>query len=269
MFSRSITILLFSLGIISNLGTDDASAQIGRRMAYRAARVEARARNLANRIVLRRQAVLGLGGAVTGQPPVASAPGQAPPAQQPSPATPQSPALTPSPVEQTKSAEAPVWNPSRPLPIGVQWEALGNRELLSRWRDVTSQFHRELDTLSTAAGWHRYLGMQENSSDPASSVSGRMDVVELQKLLERFDRVSVNPEYQKVSRLPSFAANHTALEEIVSRFAGPQLKEPKENTTLEQVEQSPVDTVETLPVPQPESKKPQLPNGERSILKNS
>ena len=268
MFSRSTILLMVLLGVLSNLRTDVASAQVGRRLAYKAARVEARARNLVNRIILRRQGIVGADGAVPGQPPTAVAPDQPRPTPQPMHATPQQPTLADGPVEQASSAEVPAWSPSRPLPIGARWQALENGELLNRWRDITNQFHNELDSLSTAEGWHRYLGVEENFSGSPSSISSEIDVAELQKLLDRFDRVSVSPEFQKVSRLPSFAANHAALEEIVSRFTGPHLKEPQEKPREIQ-EQSPLDSVESLPPPKPVSEKPHVPNGERSILKNS
>ncbi len=99
--------------------------------------------------------------------------------------------------------------PANPLTLDQLRRALGASS-----RALNGQLSR----YSNAEEWQKYLRPPEfildesQNQDVAASVS---DVATLQKLLERFDRASVRPDYHLVTKLEGFQTTHQNLRSMV------------------------------------------------------
>jgi len=167
-------------------------------------------------------------------------------------------------TQQAQFAAAPRPIPAA-APTAAELAAMDDFTLVGTWRDLTYQLHQRLSRLTTGAGWQRHLVADAELLGSPGTVLSEKQLDQLQKLLARFDKVSTNPEYRKISSQPSFAANHVALNEIVARFAGLQLGEPA-GEELVQTEAATDGRVEILTTPTL-AEEPGASGGERSILK--
>ncbi|MCH2114083.1 MAG: hypothetical protein MK171_04130 [Pirellulales bacterium] len=167
--------------------------------------------------------------------------------------------------------------PPRLLPTAADLAALDDATLLNTSRDIGAVLHQQLGRLSTAAGWQRHLGVQPELLGMHGIAPDEKQIAWWKTLLGRFDKVSSNPEYGKIIGQSGFVANHAALQEIVSRFAGPRLVDPAGGKVqqaqavveVDRAEESEVDSdlgAELLPAPTL-AEEPEATSGERSILK--
>ncbi len=125
---------------------------------------------------------------------------------------------------------------------GFRTVRLALRELAKtpwvRQREQLAEASRELDkqleTLQTGDGWKRHLALpaevyvsRDEARDDArgdGSAGAKMpktDAGALRKVLSRFDKVSEDPQYGTIARLPAFQATHEILAVYLSHFVAP------------------------------------------------
>jgi hypothetical protein len=116
------------------------------------------------------------------------------------------------------------------------------RQLSSSARNL----NRSLAGISTGAKWQRYLALPDEIIAAADKPPGatqpdrRFDADELARILERYDRVSRNPEYRGIAALPPFQVTHERLIALLNH--GDEAQD----------ESSPVPTGTLPPPPPPE-----------------
>ena len=160
-----------------------------------------------------------------------------------------------------------------PYPTVSQLTAMDDQALVETTRQMMARFNYRLTRLKTGKGWQDYLVLSRDllgaPGAPAEAV--RLDAV--RDMLPRYQSVADDPQFVKISALPSFVATFAALQEVDRRFAGPESSGPEITEPLDiypgpattpRAESQPQD--EILPTPQP-SEVPNASRGERSILK--
>lgn len=182
----------------------------------------------------------------------------------------QRPTPQPKPVEQ-KPEEADV--DDLPYPTAEQLREMDDTALIETTREMMARFQYRLSRLKTGKGWQDYLVLsREVLGSPGSPPdSAQRDAVE--KILPRYQSVQDNPEFLKITQLPSFGATFSALQEVSRRklgspsSSGPAIGDPNviESAPAEQPPQS--EPLEILPTPEPTAVAPNKQRGERSILK--
>jgi hypothetical protein len=116
----------------------------------------------------------------------------------------------------TRYAARPV---SQSLPTAGELGAMSDSDLLNAVVGLQSQLDADLQRFDTGSTWQNYLGLPEDALPPAGD-DGRVSlgVASLSETLKRFELTETNPRFVQISGLPSFAAMHAALEELVSRL---------------------------------------------------
>ena len=120
--------------------------------------------------------------------------------------------------------------PSASLPTAGELRAMGDNELLNAVVGLTAQLDADLNRFDTGDTWQRYLHLPDDALPPPSA-DGRVELglKSLVETLTRFDRTVAKPEFVQISGLPSYAATHAALAEVVRRY-GEQASAPAVST---------------------------------------
>jgi len=272
MSSRFLCTLLASVCALASLCPATADAQIGRRFVNRAeGPVVARGRNLIGRIIERRRArFLGAEAIAAEQQAAAYASQTRKPVPQPN-------GIRQAPgIQQTSATQS--LKPLRPLPTKAQLAAMDESALWAAWRDTTELLDEQLSSLTTAVSWQQHLSTTRALRGELTALPNESKDGAFQNLLARFDNVSTNEEFLKISGQLGFVASHSALHEIVTRFAsridgpidgpndGPKLRAPT-GGKIAQTEPESGNIAEILPTPSSVADEPQGTQGERSILK--
>lgn len=170
-----------------------------------------------------------------------------------------------------------------PYPTVDDLAAMEDAALVETLRQMTARLHYRLSLLNTGEGWQSYLVLSRDilGSPGAPPEAAQFDVV--QKVLPRYRSVQNNPQYAKISTLPSFVATFAALQETNRRF-GASVGNPSESRTVNNGptitdpnsgQSAPIEgptkklleePLEVLPTPQSVAV-PNATRGERSILK--
>lgn len=168
-----------------------------------------------------------------------------------------------------------------PYPTVEQLASMDDVALIETLREMMARLHYRLSRLNTGDGWQKYLVLSREilGSPGAPPETARFDAIA--DILPRYQSVQDNPQFTKISSLPSFVAAFAALQEANSRSArfaqpqqplneqpgGPAIGDPNDGSTLDN-QQAPADEpLEVLPTPQPTAVAPNSTRGERSILK--
>lgn len=168
-----------------------------------------------------------------------------------------------------------------PYPTVEQLAAMDDVALIETLREMMARLHYRLSRLNTGDGWQKYLVLSREilGSPGAPPEAASFDAIA--DILPRYQSVQDNPQFTKISALPSFVATFAALQQANSRSArfnqsqqpsseqssGPAIGDPNEDSTPDN-QQSPADeSLEVLPTPQPTAVAPNSTRGERSILK--
>jgi hypothetical protein len=142
----------------------------------------------------------------------------------------------------------------QPLPTAGELRAMDDSSLLNALAALTARLDFDLNRFDTGDTWQRYLRLPEDALPPPTDdqrvVLGMNSIVDT---LTRFDRTVAKPEYVQISGLPSFAAVHAALAEVVQRFGadGNQSIEVAQTPVASDVPQTSVTL--TPPIPRPDS----------------
>ena len=161
------------------------------------------------------------------------------------------------------------------FPTEAVLRSMTDAELLNALLDASYRLHERLERLTTGAGWQRHLRLPDDALPPPSP-SGQVELgmKSLKATLARFNRVAANPEYVKISSLPSFVATHNALRQVVIRFDVPGevdglARQANESPTVNSADLDAAGR-ETLPAPQPDPVEAEPEPGiERSVLKRT
>jgi len=130
----------------------------------------------------------------------------------------------------------------------ADFAAMDAEQLDQALRGISQSLHDRLSRFDTAETWQRYLRLPEAAVD--ASVLADERIAALAKLLDRFHKISADPQYSMIARLPAFVAMEAALNEAVSR--------PEKPLT------PPQSSLEDLPLPAPEQ--PAAERRERPFL---
>lgn len=168
-----------------------------------------------------------------------------------------------------------------PYPTVEQLAAMDDVALIETLREMMARLHYRLSRLNTGDGWQEYLVLSREilGSPGAPPEAARFDAIA--DVLPRYQSVQDNPQFAKISALPSFVAAFAALQEadrrsarfaqpqqpLIEQPSGPAIGDPNDGSTPGN-QQAPVDeSLEVLPTPQPTAVAPNSTRGERSILK--
>ena len=175
----------------------------------------------------------------------------------------------PKPVEQ-KPEEADV--DELPYPTAEQLREMDDAALIETTREMMARLHYRLSRLKTGKGWQDYLVLSREVLGSPGSPAEAAQREAIEKILPRYQSVQDNPEFLKITQLPSFGATFAALQEVNRRglgtaSAGPAMGDPNviESAPADQPPQS--EPLEILPTPEPTAVAPNKQRGERSILK--
>lgn len=130
----------------------------------------------------------------------------------------------------------------------ADFAAMDEEQLNRALQGISQSLHDRLNRFDTGQTWQRYLRLPESAVDASLPATER--TAALATLLERFRKVTANPQYSMIARLPAFIAMEAALNEAVSRPQAPLTP--------------PQSTQEDLPLPAPEQ--PAREGRERSFL---
>jgi hypothetical protein len=127
------------------------------------------------------------------------------------------------------------------FPTAAEFAAMGDAQLYERMLAIADSLNRRLSRFDTGETWQNYFRFPQDALASADPVVRRDALI---KLLERFQKVTADPQYAMISRLPAFVAMDAALIEAVSR------PESVPGTV------NPPADVEELPVPSPAQRVP-------------
>lgn len=159
-----------------------------------------------------------------------------------------------------------------PYPTAEQLVGMEDTALLETTREMMARLHYRLSLLTTGEGWQEYLVLSREKLGSPGAPPQDADRQAIEKILPRYQSVQDNPEFAKISSLPSFAATFAALLEVNQRGvgsdpAGPAITDPNATDSVPANETPAVDPSEILPTPEPTAVAPNPKRGERSILK--
>jgi hypothetical protein len=107
----------------------------------------------------------------------------------------------------------------RSLPTAGDLRVMSDSELLNATTSLAAQLQEDLNRFDTGDTWQHYLGLPPDALPPATEDGqvfiGRESLIDT---LARFDRTVANGRYVQISSLPSYAAMHAALAELVRRY---------------------------------------------------
>ncbi len=158
-----------------------------------------------------------------------------------------------------------------PYPTVGELTAMEDVKLVETLRQMMARLQYRLSRLKTGEGWQSYLVLsREILGSPGAPVEAAQ-FEEVQNILPKYASVQEDPEFVKISGLPSFFATFAALRETARRFApttssGPKIPDPNSGD-IAPIEEPPVEEpLEILPTPKADVM-PNAKRGERSILK--
>jgi hypothetical protein len=110
---------------------------------------------------------------------------------------------------------------SQELPTDGELRAMTDSDLLNATVNLAARLNADLERFTSAASWQNHLRLPEDALPPPTR-DGRvvLGVNSLTESLSRFESAVANPEYVQITGLPSYAAMHAALKEIVRRYGG-------------------------------------------------
>ena len=188
-----------------------------------------------------------------------------------------------------------------PYPTAGQLAAMEDVELVETLRQMMARLHYRFSRLKTGEGWQEYLVLSREVLGSPGAAPEAANFEAVRKILPRFQSVQNDPQFAKISVLPSFTATFAALQEADRRFGnsveesvirqpeiggpvingpefnGPEIYDPNgvdpssvnpNSVDPGPVEETPADEpLELLPTPAPAL--PNATRGERSILKRT
>jgi len=157
-----------------------------------------------------------------------------------------------------------------PSPTYSQLAAMDDATLVETLREMMGRFNYRLSRLKTGAGWQDYLILSREVLGSPGAPPEAAEYHAIREVLPRYASVQGDPQFEKISALPSFAAAYAALQEAERRLAniqpvGPGIANPSDRDTTP-IEKPAEEVLEILPTPQP-AELPNATRGERSILK--
>lgn len=175
----------------------------------------------------------------------------------------------PKPVEQ-KPEEADV--DELPYPTADQLAEMDDAALVETTREMMARLHYRLSRLNTGKGWQDYLVLSREILGSPGAPPEAAQRAAIASVLPRYQSVQDNPQFAKISGLPSFVATFAALQEVDRRGMGAQPNGPviSDPNVLEENPNNvtpPAESLEILPTPEPTAVVPNPKRGERSILK--
>jgi hypothetical protein len=144
------------------------------------------------------------------------------------------------------------------FPTASEMAAMDDGQLQNALVAIDERLERRLDRFNTGETWQRYLQLPPAAVDATVDPAIRREA--LVKLLEKFHRVTADPQYPMIASLPAFVAMQDVLTEIISRpeGGGPRPNVSPKGRTVEP---------EELPLPAPEQPQPLPPQGSRPFLR--
>jgi len=165
-----------------------------------------------------------------------------------------------------RAAPQPAVGETLPYPTASQLAAMDDRALIETLRDMMSRLDQRLTLLKTGVGWQRHLVLSTEVLGELGAPPEVAQLAAMQKALPRYHSVADQPEFMKISSLPSFVAIHAALQEILSRFSAAESGQ-LELGNPRGTEAAPDESREILPTPD-SAEIPEATRGEHSILKH-
>ncbi len=150
---------------------------------------------------------------------------------------------------------------------------MGDAEFLNIVVTLWYQLDSRLSRFTTGDSWRRYLSMLTGVLPPVRNDGvARISIQEINKKLDRYNRVAANPQYSMIANLPSFISMHRVLQHMAARFQGDvdaDLETVSETFDPIPESSSPESPVpENLPAPENVTEPPRQGSAqERSILK--
>jgi hypothetical protein len=163
------------------------------------------------------------------------------------------------------------------LPTEGELRAMSDSDLLNTVAALATRLDADLERFTSAATWQNYLRLPEDALPPPNNDNRVvLGMASLSGTLSRFESAVVNPEYVQITGLPSYAAMHSALKEVVRRFANGEQPAAIAQGSPATVETPAASTALSVPqVPRPDSplartERPQLqtPNIEMQNLQS-
>lgn len=105
------------------------------------------------------------------------------------------------------------------FPTAQELAAMDDATLRQTLRSTANRLHDRFARFDTGDTWQRYFRLPEEvvAESPAATNERRAAFA---RLLQRFNDISANPQYGKISKLPAFIAMQAALTELLSRDGG-------------------------------------------------
>lgn len=177
---------------------------------------------------------------------------------------------TRAPMPARAKQPTPVDVDSLPYPTPNQLASMNDATLVETTREMMGRFNYRLSRLKTGEGWQDYLILSREVLGSPGTPPETAQLAAIQKVLPRYASVQEDPQFVKISSLPSFAAAYAALQEAERRLAefqpiGPQINGPN-GGEITPAERPTEPQPEILPTPAA-AELPNTTRGERSILK--
>jgi hypothetical protein len=135
------------------------------------------------------------------------------------------------------------------FPTANELAGMNDGQLYNALVSINERLQRRLDRFNTGQTWQRYLALPPVAMAAMVDPAFRRET--LVALLEKFHRVSADPQFSMIASLPAFVAMQDALTEIVAR---PESGGPRPNALPDGGALEP----EELPLPAPQQQ-PQQP----------
>jgi hypothetical protein len=117
-------------------------------------------------------------------------------------------------------------------PDAIEFAAMSDAELERAIFGISQDLYNDLRRFNTGSTWQRYLRLPDAMLDRGTPAGERIEATIT--LLERFYKISDDPQYSMIARVPSFVAMQAALNEAVARHEegrGPREPETGEPAT--------------------------------------
>ncbi len=105
-----------------------------------------------------------------------------------------------------------------PYPTAGELAGMEDAPLIETLRQMMARLHYRLSLLKTGEGWQKYLVLSRETLGSPGSPPAAAQFVAIHKILPRYQSVQDDPQFVKISVLPSFAATLAALQETDRRF---------------------------------------------------
>jgi hypothetical protein len=116
------------------------------------------------------------------------------------------------------------------FPSAADLAAMSDEQLNQALLAISDSLQNRLSRFNTGNTWQRYLRLPEDATAASTPPDARMAAIAT--LLDRFQKISADPQYAMIARLPAFQAMDAALNEALSRPRSEPSATPAEDLPL-------------------------------------